>query len=393
MTTNINYLLVLNEKKFNFTFNQDFYDNLTGELIFNNKGDHNIIDMLFENKDTLLESNSSPFFAFYNVITNIKDQAVDAGGLTKNVFYLVSDYLIKSEKYFEQDSVSKLYKIKHETNPSQEFESKLYFVGQLFGLAIKLNQIIDIDLEPFLLYRMILDNIDSLTSEQIQNIVKDYNSKLLSVQPYLCYNDILGPITNYCLYDEEGNEISLNEIKEETTKKIKLIEQSNKKLNEIFIDGFRSQIDVNLTGLNNLTLKLFSSLLCGISELSYNELIKHIVFVDFDSPEDIDSIKNLIKNNICLYSKSYIESLLLVITGTSKIPTTGYPINKSLTIQLSENVPSPYKAATCFNKLSINKNAFNSFISSIGTDRKKTDLYKGFEIDFLKAVANDFSVA
>ena len=56
-------------------------------------------------------------------------------------------------------------------------------------------------------------------------------------------------------------------------------------------------------------------------------------------------------------NKNYIDILLQVITGTSKIHAIGYPpLDKQLRIELSENAKIPYEAHMCFNQMIINTN-------------------------------------
>ena len=87
-------------------------------------------------------------------------------------------------------------------------------------------------------------------------------------------------------------------------------------------------------------------------------------------------MKKLIRECICFYP-NFIDSLILYITGTSKIPSIGYPLKNPLKIILGSEIDKyPYKAQTCFNSLTLNKKIFQSYYCS--SNIKETKLFEEF---------------
>jgi len=388
------YLMSTDNKKI-FEYTNKFYDIETNEQLL--QDEINIFEILYEYKEILLIPNSKPFFKYYNLTDKSFDDAIDSGGLTKNVFYLLSKYFgkTKSNLYFTQDSDTKLYTLKAFTKkPSKEEIDKIYFIGQLFGLAIKLSQLIEIELDLFLLYQMANDDFYWSNTKKIKSIINDYDSTLLnSNYPYACYNSNIAqskPSCNFTINNEgEYIEIDLANIPNETTKKIIETNKSNKDQIDNFVRGFRSQIDIEITKLNRLPLKQFNELIYGIKTNNYDLLIEHLEFNNFSDIKQINSIKKLISDNIKI-DPDYIDKLLLVITGTTKIPSIGYPKDNRLRIEISDGVKIPYEVHTCFNQMLINKNIFNKYYCV--EKKEETELFAGLTSEFLTNISNDWNI-
>jgi tripartite motif-containing protein 71 len=414
------------KKIFNFRHRHIFYDYDDEKIeIFEpiHEKDHDIFESLYEKRSTLLIPNSKIWLTFVNKITDVRDVGIDAGGLTKTCFYILSEYLTsKKSPYFEDDGYTKLFKLKNVTPgnitpgnitpgnitpekiiKNKEIKEKIYFLGQLFGLAIKLKLQIEIELDIFLLYQLIHDDFfkPSFNTDKITSIVKSFNPDLLIVKPYACYNEDLVNLSenkDYCTYIEVENEDgdgyetkilnNIGDIKEETTRNIKLYYESNIDV-KAFVDGFRQQIDVQKTRMDKLSVKQLSTLICGIKDINYNTLMEKCNFINFTIDEE-NSIKKMIRENIDKYPE-YIKKLLLVITGSPTIPISGYPSQYPLTIQKNSSAPLPYyETHTCFNQMFINRIAINLF--NVSTDKTTTKLYEGFTPKFLDSLNTDYSL-
>lgn len=116
---------------------------------------------------------------------------------------------------------TKLFKLKVYTTITQKHKNKLYFLGQLFGLAIKLKQIVEVNLDPILLFQL-THNLTStqITEKLINKIINELNPDLFNKTPYICYNKNLALSNFVCMYNDEGDEINIENLKEETTKKL-----------------------------------------------------------------------------------------------------------------------------------------------------------------------------
>jgi hypothetical protein len=212
------------------------------------------------------------------------------------------------------------------------------------------------------------------------------------VKPYVCYNSKLNLNSknkNFCLYDTEGEEINIENIAKETTQKIISQDKITRDTINKFIEGFRNQINVNSTQLYRLPLKLFNELIYGLNYINFDLLMKHLNFEEFVTEERKNYLIQLIKDNICR-DPNYIEKLLLLITGTTRIPSIGYPRDKQLRIILSFDSKIPYEAHTCFNYLLINTNIFNDYIFS--TNKKETLLFEYFTPEALKNLSSNFTI-
>jgi len=403
-TIRLYYLEKENVKLFTFKIKSEFYDEYNNLLeTIDDKFD--LLDKLYEEQQNIFEQNKLPFFIFINKLTNKQDNGIDGGGLTKFVFYQLSLYFTKetNNKYFEQDSETKLYRLKPYTGNDKEHYYKIRFIGKLFGLAIKLRQIIEIELDPFLLLYLLYDNLDdeytNLTEYQILFSIQNFNPDLLNQYPYICYDQQKYKSKESCKYNLDSEEIILSDneddniikIKEETTKKINDYYKENRKLIIELLIGFRASMDNIIDLFRYNKLQIFNQFICGSNNTDYDTLIKNIQFIEFENEDHINSLKDLIKKNVENNSKDYIKTFLIAITGANKIPIGGYPQQKPLQIKLDRYLFSPISVHTCFNTLEIKTEIFMNYYES--SDKETTDLYNLLLLDNLKIISNDFSRA
>lgn len=358
----------------------------------------NIFDTLYMNRDKLLIPNTKPFFIFVNIVNGIRDAGIDEGGLTKTVFYELSKYLTdKTSPFFEIDDSTKLYSLKSYSGPRTEtdenlYYSKLYFLGQLFGFAIKLKITIEINLDPILLYQLTHTlSSNRITKKLINKIINEYNPQLLNKTPYVCYDENLALTKNLCIYNEEGEEIYIDNLEKETNKKISISIKEHNKSNKYFIKGFRQQIDINKTQIDRLPLKKLDELICGISDTNLSLFNSNINFVNFTQEQE-NILREIINQHIQINGeKKYLETLLLVMTGSNKIPATGF-IKYKLRFEInSDIIPKPIDIHSCFNHFIINPQLFNDYSNS--SNKKETELYMTFDIKTLNKLSHDFSSA
>lgn len=356
----------------------------------------NIFDTLYENRKILLEPYSKPFFVFHNVlIENHRDDAIDIGGLTRTVFYELSKYLTDTNSpYFEKDDSTGLYGLKIYSGRNKNLHlAKVLFLGELFGLAIKLKQIIEINLNPILLYQLAHElSSNKISKEVITKIINEYDPKILNTTPFVCYNENLAQKHNVCLYDYDGNEINLTDLEKETNEKISSSIKLRREVNKYFIKGFRQQINIISSEINKLPLNLLDQLISGIKEINTQIFFSNLNFVNFYSDQK-DILVNIIEQNVFKYGeKEYLETLLLVMTGTTKIPSIGYSARYPLRFELNETIePKPIDIHSCFNQFIINPKLFDEYIQT--QDKTNSQLNKTFDLDTLKKLTFDFSSA
>lgn len=66
---------------------------------------------------------------------------------------------------------------------------------------------------------------------------------------------------------------------------------------KIFVNGFRSQIDVINTKFNKLS-NLFNNMVIGSITVNYNILMQNLEFIGFDNNKHKEPLKKLLKQNI-----------------------------------------------------------------------------------------------
>ena len=406
---NIYYWQLCNEKKFNYIVEKE-QKIVNTQYINYKKIKHqsppdiekiqnifkiNIFDTLFENRKILLTKNSKPFFGFINVVNKVKDDGIDAGGLTKTVFYELSKYLTSSNSpFFVKDEDTKLYQLKLYYGDNKDLHNqKIYFLGQLFGFVIKLKLTIDVNLNPILLYQLTHTlSSNKINKELVSKIINELNPNLLNVSPYVCYNDLLAQSKTICVYDEYGDEINMINVETETNKRIGQSIKQQMNSNKYFIKGFRNQIDIEKSQIDRLPLKKLDELISGISKIDFKIFNSNVNFINFTS-QQVNVVKQLIIEHIKINDiKTYLETLLLVMTGSNKIPANGYPIENKLRFELNKYIePKPIDIHSCFNQFIINPKLVNEYISS--TNKEETELYTTFDIETLKGFTQDFSSA
>jgi hypothetical protein len=364
------------------------------EILENNKY-VNIFNTLYENKNILLTPNSKPFFIFNNSVLGESDPGIDAGGLTKTVFYELSKYLIdENSPFFVKDEITGLYSLKMYTgNDKETHYSKLYFLGQLFGLALKFEQMIEINLDPILLYQLTHTlSSDKVTKEIVEKIINELDSSLLKTLPYMCYNNVMAQTNYVCIYNEDGEIIDESELEKETNHKISYFIKGQKDYNRFFIKGFRSQINIKESKIDKLPLNKLNELIAGITNTDLQTFNSHINYINFTS-EQKNILKQIIDEHIKKNGeKKYLEMLLMVMSGFPKISPTGYKQSNVLRFELNENIePKPIDIHSCFNQFIINPKLFDEYLNA--SNKEQSELYKIFSLDTLKKLSLDFSSA
>jgi hypothetical protein len=223
----------------------------------------------------------------------------------------------------------------------------------------------------------------------------------MNIPFFMCYDERKALANrNYCLTTSDGAEISIENLRNETTKKIKSVYDIILDINNVpqpqphkkFIEGFRSEIDILATQLYNLPLKLQSEIICGINNLTFEIFEQHLTFENFDDNEK-NILLNLIKNKY-MDNPEYLEILLLTMTGSSRIPALGY-VKYPLKIEKMSFVAydvKPYDIHTCFNHMEINRDLFNIFKLANPDRQKETEFYKAFDIEYLRKISQFFNI-
>ena len=418
----IPYLEIGTKKIFDFDEYKEFTDpdNPTNSVKILLKK-HNLFETLYQYKNILLTPNSKLFFIFSNIATSQRDKGIDAGGLTRTVFTYLSKSLSKSI-FFIEDHETKLFRLKTFTDvelDQNENRNKLYFIGQLFGLIIKLNLTLQINLEPILLYQLTHDiDLSNINKELILSIISDYDNEMLENMPYMCFDvnpdTLITPkIQIGCLYNSDGEPLiditkletsdnkifnieEINKVKNEIVKRIIEEIKERHKVTKIFVDGFRSQINIKKSKINRLPLNLLNDLISGIIVKDYQTFLKHLKFVNFTHTQQIQ-LEEILKNQICTNVQSkYIGLLLMVMTGTNSIPANGYPNYYPLRFEITNVLyDKPVDIHNCFNQFIINTKIFNDYATAIDSklNKKQTELYNVFNLESLEELKDSFTNA
>lgn len=382
-----------NEKIFNYDGKRaskgwDLIKNSVRGLDINVETNINVFDQLYENKTKLL--NYKPLFTFKNIDTGSRDTSLDAGGLSKHAFVELSKYLTNPTlcKYFTKDQTTNIYdlnadyfnmvKITPPTHKFDDLKGKIFFLGQLFAYAIIQRVTINIDLNPFLLYQMIHDlDVEKLTVGDVKYLISDYGTNLVSKYPYACLDLNRGKRTSDCIHDKNENRVSdIRDIPMVNLEKIKEDIIHKCQITKIFVEGFRSQLNIVDTNVRYLNPYMLNIAISGINVVDYPSVMKHLHFVNFEQ-EDIHMLENLIKSHADnstndLKGNLYMRTFLMAITGSDVIPIAGYGVSE-LRIELNEYARVPYEIHTCFNQMKINKDIFELYKTA--TDKTNTTLY------------------
>ena len=247
-----------------------------------------------------------------------------------------------------------------------------------------------------LLYMTTHHNFEYLESEDITPIIEEYNPHLFATLPYACFKDTRFLGFPNCLYDAEGDEIIDPDIIKsgnEQLKKFKISNKINQHTIETFIDGFREILNINKSKIFNLTIRDFDTLICGQMDITYDLLMEHLQFIDFNNVNNVEGdntgiqeLKDLIKENM-KNDTEWIEIFLMVVTGTTTIPAIGYPEDKKLRIQISEIEVEPYALHSCYNHMVIRPKIIKEYLDS--ENKVETELYRGFSKQVLTRIISN----
>jgi len=400
--------------------------------IENDKRINNFIDQLYTNTEfkQLIDNceNISLFVTLTKIITKsnghteeIRDPAIDAGGVTSFIFNNLFDDLTKeSNPYFK--SIDNYYILNDRifvgktSEEKTELKKKIEFIGRLFAYALQLEQTIDIDLHPLLLYKMLF-GIDALIDENhIDYLIKNFDLDT-SEYPFGCF---IEPVAKACKYDSDSDDgLELTDIEIIKKNAIELIKTSESYNNEIlnsFVTGFRTKIVFNDKKYKSITLvSELSELISGKNKMwSFNELMENLEFDsgDTSSTSSKDNFFTIIKSVITdelikegelIKGQSITEAMcnqienetiklwislfIQLLTNRKKIPVDEFK-DKKLTISVI-NLPSlidrPYIVHTCSHTMDIYVNDIKKLKESL--------LYNYLSIDHMKVQVTDLGLA
>lgn len=180
-TVRIEYFLNENNKKI-FSYDNNLDESYSSFALFNN---------VFKHADKIIHG--VPIrFELYNTKLNMLDLTVDAGGITKMVFFELSKFLMSDDthnKFLELDTISNLYNLKQHKKPDQMTIAHAQFVGSLFKYAMLNNVLFPIKLDPILIHVIIFSHnfLKNCRYDKIKHIVNLYDSTLLNNSEYICF--------------------------------------------------------------------------------------------------------------------------------------------------------------------------------------------------------------
>ncbi len=423
---------------------------------------NDIFTSLFNFRQTLFTPNAYLTFNFENYSTGQILPTADAGGPRKTVFLRLSQLFNDSTReYFNlfiSDTETGFINLVSTCEKSEL--QKIKFLGSLFGLALRLKVNIFISLDPLLLYQMINDDLSTLSYQQIQSIINDFNPSLLRKYPYICLDENNWRTISSCKYDLDFNEIEITENDEENLRRIRSatldkIRESTvnntryKQIYSNFITGFRQVINIDLIGLRGAPIKTLNLLIAGQTDISLESILNNAVYKNFgdnnvddfngdDNIDDIDIETNVVKiekinflktiiqnnyddasylfidnyntnENLSITEKYikeivedairnnitpqdlYIKKLLECITGGDNVPPLGFDPKIKFKLLRFHHPDIITSSHTCFNKLEINKDVFESlFLLRDNMEAVKDNLlYNEFKLEeLIKASGN-----
>ena len=111
--------------------------------------------------------------------------------------------------------------------------------------------------------------------------------------------------------------------------------------------------------------------------------------------ESEEVIEKLVKETKLTTEEEYIKKLVKFITGSSSIPAGGFTVSNPLIIQLVHLGESVCTSHTCFNRIDIDKEQFNTAYQTKldNGNIKETELYKTFSLPVLTIESNKLSIA
>ncbi len=364
---------------------------IRGQILREGRTINNMFTQLYHSKAVLDQVNPKPFFIFYNMLTNVRQEGIDAGGLTKTVFLRLSDLLNSPEFSFflVKDPQTRYFRLNiiPASELTEDIRLKITFLGQLFGIIIKLKQQIYIDLDPFLLYQMVNNDFYTLTPQQIIQILTDFDQRIFNYNPYKCFSEDGWRDDQNCQWVENVEDVEGDLVPAEianrfaeTSTKIKEAFRLTNEITTLFITGFRSSFPIyNI--FSGKPVRLLDMVIVGNRNLTLEVLLTTIRFVGF-TDEQIDYMKEIIRGNYedAGSTKEYLEKLLELITGTARMPSGGYPQQHPLSIKLTPTSRVPYDIHTCFNYIEINIQRFIEAFSGGMDSLRTSNLYQSFSL-------------
>lgn len=323
----------------------------------------NIFDTLKTQREHLITKNANIRFKYRNAITGVADSGIDENGLTNDAIAgIFVSYLINSDRFFVEHETpyGKIYDIKPGT---EDFE----FLGELFGIGLLNRWPITLLLHPLLLYQMIHETFENnIDKETVYDVINDYNSEILNIEPYKCYDINKANVTDGCKWDDDAGEfINLTEEKTEqmTTEKINnslsLVRDNTRK----FVNGFRSIVKFSV---DDVTSRLLSLLISQVVDPTIELFDEHINYV-MDTSHSI-AMKEVIHTH-SLTNDDYLKQLMRFMTGNPYIPIVGYPDHHKLRLISTSNITEsrPYLSHTCFNYADVRTNVLEEYVNKTNT--------------------------
>jgi hypothetical protein len=293
--------------------------------INNIKNNYNQFNVIFNMRQQLITSKK-----FYmQFIRNNINVGIDAGGLTRTFYSDIAHILMRDYFTTNKSKYNDIDELLFRQIENVEIKDRINFIGVLFGIALLNKYIIPIKLHPFICYQLINNNFNKLGYDDLHKIITDFsdNEELL--------NEFTGEIydTNQIIINNNIYDLTFNSDEHKNF----IVELTRKKYtNNLFnnlVSGFREIIDVKLSFLYLMNLKLFSSLLSG-EEITLEKFINNMRFnykgneINKDDPISKGLIKLIKKHNDEINEKNknnknntnlYLKELLKFMTGSPNL--------------------------------------------------------------------------
>jgi len=398
---------------------------------------NNFIDQLYTNTEFKQLIDNDENNSLYIILTQkiiksdghtkeIRDPAIDADGVTSFMFNnLLDDFTKRPDPYFK--FIDNYYilndRILVDKSPEEktELKKKIEFIGKLFAYALQLEQTIDIDLHPLLLYKMLFGIDVQIDENQIDENQIDYLINNFDLDrkesPFGCF---IEPVVKACKYDsdsDDGLELTdIEIIKKNAIERINTSESYNNEILNSFVTGFRTKIGFNDKKYKCITsVSTLSELISGKNKMwSINELMENLVF-DSEYTSSTSSkdkflmiIKKVITDELIKEGelkegqsiteamcnqienetiKLWISLFIKLLTNRKKIPIDEFR-DKKLTISFINDDEFdfiPYSVHTCSHTMDIYTNDIEKLDKSL--------LYHGLSIDHMKVQVGDLGLA
>lgn len=297
----------------------------------------------------------------HNIKINFNnEEGIDAGGLTKEWFSLVTQELFNPNFALFYLTENNCYQPSRSSGINKEHIDYFRFAGKFVARALIQGQYINAHFTSSF-RRLILHNslklkdmqdVDNEIYQSMKHILEDDNL------PDLCFAidyEEFGEFKTFLLKENGENIDVTNENKKEYVNlyiNYKLRDSISEQVNA-FLEGFNWLIPLN--EIRMFTQSELDLLICGIPEIDINDMRANTIYLD--PYHNNHPVINMFFNVLSKWNSKDLAKFLLFLTGSSQVPLHGFKgyeeMGNPIKIGYRSGKTSLCVAHTCFNKLDL----------------------------------------